>query len=29
MVVDPAAVLDRILRCRLKGTDPPLEGRKA
>ena len=25
--VDPA-LLDRIARCRLKGTDPPLEGRK-
>jgi hypothetical protein len=29
MVVDPAAVIERIVRCRLKGTDPPLEGRKA
>jgi hypothetical protein len=29
MVVDPAAAMERIRRCRLRGTDPPLEGRKA
>jgi hypothetical protein len=27
--VDPAATIDQIVRCRLAGTDPPLEGRKA
>jgi hypothetical protein len=29
MVVRPAAAIDQIVRCRLRGTDPPLEGRKA
>jgi hypothetical protein len=29
MVVRPAATIDQIVRCRLRGTDPPLEGRKA
>ena len=29
MVVRPAAALEQIVRCRLRGTDPPLEGRKA
>jgi hypothetical protein len=28
MLVDPPAALGQIARCRLKGTDPPLEGRK-
>jgi hypothetical protein len=27
--VDPAATIDQIVRCRLAGTDPPLQGRKA
>ena len=29
LVVRPAAAIQRIVRCRLSGTDPPLEGRKA
>ncbi len=29
MVVRPAAAIEQIVRCRLRGTDPPLEGRKA
>jgi hypothetical protein len=29
MVVRPAAAIEQIVRCRLRGTDPPLEGRKS
>jgi len=29
LVVRPSAAIQRIVRCRLSGTDPPLEGRKA
>jgi hypothetical protein len=29
MVVRPSAAIQQIVRCRLRGTDPPLEGRKA
>jgi hypothetical protein len=29
MAVRPAAAIERIVRCRLRGTDPALEGRKA
>jgi hypothetical protein len=29
MVVRPSAAIQQIVRCRLHGTDPPLEGRKA
>jgi hypothetical protein len=29
VLVEPAAAMDQIVRCRLRGTDPPLEGRKA
>lgn len=29
VVVRPSAAIQRIVRCRLRGTDPPLEGRKA
>jgi hypothetical protein len=29
MAVRPPAVIREIVRCRLRGTDPPLEGRKA
>ena len=29
LVVRPSAAIQRIVRCRLQGTDPPLEGRKA
>ena len=29
LTVRPAAAIQEIVRCRLRGTDPPLEGRKA
>ena len=29
VVVRPSAAIQEIVRCRLRGTDPPLEGRKA
>ena len=29
MMVRPSAAIEQIVRCRLRNTDPPLEGRKA